>query len=264
MTQTKMGVVRFGASLINANDLDPVYVVLWSSGFDDSKMKRWLLAYWCFYHMGTSSWIVDQNDYWKAMETAAGSKDWPRSSERRHFRGNAAVTSVEYLKQRGIENLYSELRGTLTIQQVMKTVQSWRGFGPWIAFKVADMLERLNLCEVRFDNAAMLLFDSPRIGSELAWKLYRKDQPMIDDVSGWAVSLLLKSLGSLRAPPRYERKINVQEVETVLCKWKSYLNGHYTIGEDIESIRKGLSVFADSPTCSQLLSAGATAGLWKV
>ena len=37
---------------------------------------------------------------------------------------------------------------------------------------------------------------------------------------------LLKSM----APPEYERAINMQEIETCLCKYHSYYHGHYKGG----------------------------------
>ena len=38
------------------------------------------------------------------------------------------------------------------------------------------------------------------------------------------------------APPEYEREINMQEIETCLCKYHSYYHGHYKAGEDIERL----------------------------
>ncbi|MBZ4299837.1 hypothetical protein LAJ56_17985, partial [Streptococcus pneumoniae] len=65
------------------------------------------LAYWCFYHVGTASWIADRSvGYWQRMEKAAGSKEYPRSSERRHFRGGQATRSVAWLKEHGLESLF--------------------------------------------------------------------------------------------------------------------------------------------------------------
>ena len=38
----------------------------------------------------------------------------------------------------------------------------------------------------------------------------------------------------------YERPVGLQEVETILCKWKSHMNGHYPLNNDIMEIRHGL------------------------
>lgn len=268
----KLGLYAFGERLLKTNDLDPVYVLLWESNLEPRLLRRWLLAYWCFYHCGTASWVTDQKDYWAAMRAAAGSKDYPRSSERRHFRGQNASKSILFLQRQGIDKLFSGLASSRQkpIKEVMVYVQSWVGFGPWIAFKVADMLERLGICPVQFDGAALSLFDSPREGADLAWKRYGVG-PRPDRTEEWAVESILRQLGHTEtcpngrigylAPPRYERSINVQEAETVLCKWKSYLGGHYHLGEDIESCRKSLD-FRQGKTARMLLQSGTKGGLW--
>ena len=245
-----MSVYEFGEELLSSKDLDPVYVLLWEAGLPRPVLERWLIAYWAFYHVGTASWITDQPDYWGAFRRAAESKEWPRSSERRHFRGENARKSTDYLVSRGLPGLYGDILGPrVGIGELMATVQrKWVGFGPWIAFKIGDMLERLGLREVSFDDGAMFLFDSPKEGAQLVYEM--EDCP--EDVVGHLVDYFSYA----DAPPRYERKVNCQEVETTLCKFKSYMGGHYHLGEDIESCRRGLLRFSRSKTAQALFSAG--------
>lgn len=257
----------FGRELLRTNDLDPVYVVAHHAEFigndeDEPDFHKWLLAYWCFYHVGTASWIVDQPDYWKAMETAAGSNDWPRSSERRHFRGENAAKSVRYLKGRGVYDLFTELLAVgKTAEDVCRTVQRWVGFGPWIAFKVADMLERLDVRPVVFD-LKTVLYDSPLKASQTLWEMEGRPIEATFGPGKWAIERVLKEVGPVKAPPRYERLINAQEAETILCKWGSYRNGHYHVGEDVAAVRKGLLRFARCETSQRLLKAGKRGELW--
>jgi hypothetical protein len=51
---------------------------------------------------------------------------------------------------------------------------------------------------------------------------------------------LPEHLGSLYAPPARDRLVNVQECETVLCKYKSHINGHYPPGKDTLEVLHGL------------------------
>ena len=264
-----MDCFEFGRKLIEANDLDPVYVLLWNSNFDRSKMKRWLLAYWAFYHVGTASWISEgqplvNGGYWKRFMDAAQSKDYPRCPERRHFRGQNAINSVTYLQSVGLDDLYKPLLlpRKQTAAEVMKEVQKWVGFGPWIAFKVTDMLERLGLAQIAFDTKTVFLFDSPKEGAERLWESLGKPLAATFGIEKWAVETILNEIGTLKAPPQYERLINAQEAETVLCKWKSHTNGHYHIGEDIQSCRKGLLRFARCSTAQTLIQAGKRGNLW--
>ena len=84
-----------------------------------------------------------------------------------------------------------------------------------------------------------------------------------DEACGWAYDELIKALGTYQAPPQMDRPINIQEVETILCKWKSHLNGHYPTGNDIAEVRHGLVKYGRCRTSQHLLQAGRKAGLWN-
>lgn len=265
-----LSVYEFGEKLLETNDLDPVYLLLWEAKLEPETLCRWLLAYWSFYHVGTSSWITDprkEEGYWDRFETAAGSKEYPRCHERRHYRGENARKSARWLREQGIDSLFSQFYTAgyelkATANDIMEYVREWVGFGPWIAFKVADMLERLDIIKVQFSSSEIGLYDSPQKGAEKLWDS-EKGGEYPPNVGEWAIERILSHLGGRLAPPRYERGINPQEAETVLCKWKSYLNGHYEIGEDIMACRVGLSRFSrTSPLSRKLFKAGAKGGLW--
>jgi hypothetical protein len=61
------------------------------------------------------------------------------------------------------------------------------------------------------------------------------------------VNRLLKEFEDYEAPPFGERKVNIQEVETILCKFKSHLSGHYPWQNDTIEIRAGLGPW--QPVC---------------
>lgn len=85
---SNLNIYQFSRELIASKDLDPVYVLLHEAQLDEARLQLWLLAYFCFYHVGTASWIADgKSGFWERMHIAAASKDYPRSSERRHYRG---------------------------------------------------------------------------------------------------------------------------------------------------------------------------------
>jgi len=264
-------IYAFAEELIDTGDLDPVYILLWEADLEREKLRRWLLAYWCCYHVGTSSWVVDQPDYWTALRAVAGSKEYPRCRERRHWRGENARKSVEWLAERGVQYLFKPLWQSSTAEDVMEWVQTWVGFGPWISFKVADMVERLAIAPLKF-SPSVVLYDSPRKGAAEMFrrvnlgKLENKGPP-IDSVpenrvGEWALASILRGLASRLAPPRGERGVSYPEAETVLCKWNSSLSGHYRLGEDIKACRSGLLRFARSKTSQCLLRGGKTGGLW--
>lgn len=286
--KTRLNCYEFGKKLLETNDLDPVYIVLYEAQLPIELLKRWLLSFWCFYHSGTASWIsegkgrdgiADEQWFLDRLLKAAKSKDYPRCPERRHFRGQNALDSVAFISEWGVEGLWEEFgmyssgrgksrsdaaQGRVPASEVMGYVQEWVGFGPWIAFKVADMLERLGILDIDFSDAA--IYKSPREGAEELWKSLNGFKPYPPrsnyDVTKWAMDDLLEHLGEHKAPPRYERYVSYQEAETILCKWHSHLNGHYEVGEDIISLKKALLQFAKCKTSQALLMAGKRAELW--
>ena len=258
----KLGVFLFGQKLLRTLDLDPVYVMLHASNLGQLQLRKWLVAYWCFYHCGTASWIADQPDFYKGMKEAARSKAWPRGSERRHFRGEQALRAVESMREQFknpnvlVQTLVSNKPQKLA--EVVTKVKTLRGFGDWISFKVADMLDRLGLSKVEFSaDDIFSMFDSPKQGAQLMFSMYNGS----GEPSQWALQRILAVLGSYKAPPMFERAINVQEVETILCKWKSHMNGHYEVGKDIREIREALERFKLCKTSQALLRGMKKGGL---
>lgn len=273
MAYKTMDIYEFGRKLLETRDLDPVYVLIHQAKFTPIQLRNWLLAYWCFYHCGTASWITEQGDrfgrngYWLAMQRAAASSDYSRASERRHFRGIAACDSVQWLQEN--DSVFAEFDGyaeegaTPTVEDVMSYVKEWKGFGPWIAFKVADMLERLGLLKIDFTDTGSWLYESPLQAAESLWATEHDNEENIPlDVGNWAIDRILGQLGRLKAPPRYERLINAQEAETILCKWKSHINGHYEVGKDTKEIRHGLLKMGRCGMCQKLLIVGRRCELW--
>lgn len=253
---------EFGRRLVETQDLDPVYVVLYKAKFDILKLEKFLLAYWCFYHCGTCSWIVDQPNYWVAMQQAAETSVRPRGTERRHFRGMNGVRAIQHLAKVGVKSLFDPFyKMSLTnkpaiLSDVMKYVQTWPQFGPWIAFKVADMLERLGLVRINFTEADTFLFDSPKKGASLLVARYANGEHVGEALEpAWAFRYLEASLGSLKAPPMLERTLNGQEYETILCKYLKHCKGRYNVGDDLKEQRHHLLRFPTSKT-SQLLLKG--------
>lgn len=270
----KLSIYEFGEKLIETQDLDPVYVILYHSNWPIDKMQKWLLAYWCFYHVGTACWIVDHKDYWLAMRTAAGSKEYPRTTNRRHFRGTNAMNSVAYLESRGVDDLFKWFTYCRNFglappaKDVMQHVQEWVGFGPYVSFKVADMLERVGICKVTFSGVSEYLYSSPQEGARRLWKQeFGFESPTQADADNHAyVALsdhLQSTLNCKLAPPSYNRYINIQEIETILCGWNSYMKGYYELGKDTQAIREGMLKFARCKSAQQLIAAGKATDLWN-
>lgn len=248
--------VSFGRALIRTRDLDPVYVALAEAGLGERALHRTLLAYFCLYHLGAAVYIgsFDSCEFWAALETAAINKDlaWPRGAERRHWRGAAAKGAVRWLRDNFEDNpsgvLYRWYNGAKatgraapTFTAVSAEVRRAASFGPWIAFKVADMMERVAKLPVDFSDCALGVYREPRAGAALLLT-GNADCPIYDEELAEVVEALLCAPGlhRLHAPPHGDRYLNVQEAETILCKYKSYVNGRYPVGKDTREVLHAL------------------------
>lgn len=143
-------------------------------------------------------------------------------------------------------------RTPLTFGTVRERVLELPMFGPWIAFKVGDMLERVLKTPVDFQDCNLLEFYvEPREGAELAAKLWKLSTPQkaLDRITRH-----FREKEPTWAPPSNNRMVNIQEIETILCKWKAYLNGHYEIGKDTLEVVHGLHSYP-SATGEKLLQA---------
>lgn len=269
----RLSIEDFGRELLRTNDLDPIYVALVEAfragDYSREQLHRWMVAYWCFYHAGVASFLSEKpgEEFWHWFEIAARNEQeaptgrrWPRGHERRHFRAKVALDTLEALRTRygpNPEDLVSycaeqpQKVGHLPFKVVSKRAQEHRGFGPWIGFKVADMIDRVLGLPVDFDQAAVFMFKDPEKAAMMLWeeraapKYPANYRPKRDAILGQVTDYLIKEFENHNAPPFRDRPVNIQEVETVLCKWKSHMNGHYPLMNDIRDINGGLALWEE-------------------
>lgn len=145
----------------------------------------------------------------------------------------------------------------LPFKLIADRAASHRSFGPWISFKIADMIDRLDIAPVAFDNAAVFMFTDPRKAALNLFRLkggYSEDTKIKDEEHAIAlvVDYLTDHFRSFTAPPLHDRAVGLQEVETILCKWKSHMNGHYPLYNDIDEIREGLEEWSKDCKTAEL------------
>lgn len=236
------GVLQFGRDLIRTGDLDPVYIYLQEKEILDHKLERWLLAYSMFYHVGVANKASQYtgDEFWNFVESGIPST-FPRGEERRHFRGHTASEAIASMRTRKPESIVQGWYEKYDFASVVEAVQKLKYYGPWIAFKMADMGERCLDIPIDFSNCELGIYKEPRQGAALVLTGDKEakitDRELMEVVD--YITINLNNEG-YKAPPDYERPLNVQEAETILCKYKSYKGGHYYVGKDIESVKKAL------------------------
>lgn len=296
MSYKPLTVEQFGRKMITTGDLDPIYIALGNLQMPITQKYRWMVAYWCFYHAGFASYASEHDGqaFWNVMKTAAENVEpcvaggrWPRGSERRHFRGGQGMRATleladKYQSRPGdmvldIAHLSRDGSGKRPVGNVFREVQKFRGFGDWISFKVADMLDCCTEHSVTFDNAHVFMFSDPIKGANLAYDTWWNHASSLSGISepppflpiserpSYVVQRLIKEFSGMTAPPRHTRKINVQEVETVLCKWKGHVAGRHPVGNDTVEIHHGLKNWFDvSYVAQQFAEAMPSVALFEV
>jgi hypothetical protein len=259
----KLSIEEFGAQLLATQDLDPVYTMLYGAQLDLEHLKRWLFAYSFSYSAGVVSWLSERqdNEFWDAAmifaknetESPVGSR-WPRGRERRYFRGSKCERAIQQMKDRfqtpEAAFTYFVSEPPLTCPGVMKKVQELPLYGPWIGFKVADLIDRVMGIPVEFTMPDVTFFESPRKAAKQWAEVYA---PGAKTGVQEACDYIAQKLGNHLAPPRFDRTINLAEIETVLCKWGSHMNWNYPIGIDTVELREALHPWAGvSPTAARL------------
>jgi hypothetical protein len=280
----RLAIEHFGAHLLATGDLDPIYIALVKlfrhPAGSMPALKRWLVAYWCFYHAGQASYIseAEGEEFWARMRACTKNEElspigqrWQRGHERRHFRGEAASKAIrtmmgKYL--RSPEQLVDDITDgslpegySLSFKEVTERAQRLPLFGPWISFKVADMVDRVLGIPVDFTGDDVFMFKDP---TEAAFRLWRLKAGLNESAMpkepakaiSQVVSYLTDYFENHKAPPLYDRPVGLQEVETILCKWKSHQNGHYPLNNDIDEIRAGCTPWKGvSDTAQQFMAA---------
>ncbi len=265
-THTHMSPDDFAKYLIITEELDPVYSALYRGtdifDYSHGQLDKLLVAYFCLYHLGAAARIAERagsdKAFWRLIMEAAvntGLK-WPRGSERRHWRGAQAVASAQHLVDLRMSPtaLLDDWAAGATFAGVSSRVRECRGFGPWIAFKVADVLERVRGNPIDFADCELGFYDEPRKGAQYMLEGGVPVGEPLDDaqfqfeVSTWTKRLVKKGF---KAPPDFQRPVNVQEIETIFCKYKSHVNGHYPLGKDTLEVQHGLTGWGDLATAIQ-------------
>jgi hypothetical protein len=220
-------VTAFGRALLAARDLDPVYEAFGCAGFTRAERSALVLAYSWFYHAGVAADIAEQPDFWRAARLAYEANA-PRGTERRHFRGPRGLAAIEWVRARfatpeaALDALLAPTFGAFRARAL-----AWPQTGDWMAFKLGDLLERVRGDRISFDDCALAFYREPR----RAALLVAEERGLTAGVDALA-RLIVAEFDGVAAPPHADRPCGLQEIETMLCKYKAHRHGFYPVGRD--------------------------------
>lgn len=211
-----MTIFEFGDAKLRANDLDPLYTAVHRSTLSLADRCRFTLAEVSFDLAGKAADVVEQaqgeqgDAFWAAMHDAAD--DTARGAPRRYFRGEKCHDAISWMAGVYPDALdaLNALRGTFQYAHEL-VCDTWPLWGPTAAFKISDMAERV--CGVAIDFSAV---GEEEICSNVQVRKGWDKAKAILGVADLGVALREHAWETL-ASPRYDRPLNAQEWETLLC-----------------------------------------------
>ena len=254
----KLSIIDFGAHLLTSRDLDPIYIALNKCAFDSGTRNRWLTAYCAFYSAGFACWASEQETagYWSALHTAAVNEvptpfgeRWPRSSERRHFRGEQAKKAIIAWKEKYEENPECMMEyiseGAPSFTQTYERAKQHRSVGAWMGFKLVDLVDACMGYEIDQSDIMLFMYDTPRESLLRRWQekyqLPATAKPRDEEaVIRGMVQYYQDIFKDHTIPHKPGKPLDMFCLETIFCKYQSHLNGHYPLYNDIDEITHGL------------------------
>lgn len=124
--------------------------------------------------------------------------------------------------------------------EARRYLKEFPGMGDWASWKFCDLLERVADVEIDFSKVDFReAYDFPLRGlcrvngqTDDFVATLKKNDDLYHHYIYNAQHILGTDVMELEPPPKKGRTVNIQEIETCLCKYHSYLSGHYTIGKD--------------------------------
>ena len=167
------GIITFGEAMLGQNAIDPAYEAIHAARLPLDQQKRLLVVYCLFYHLGSAAYLsqLEGAEFWRIVEVAARNQTppsatdsalpdgrWPRVPDRRFFRGRKCVAAVQELARKfpRPEDLIDWLiapepdTDVLSASVVIKRAEEFKLWGPWAAWKMADLIETLGIAPIVF------------------------------------------------------------------------------------------------------------------
>lgn len=221
----------FARLSIQTLDLDPVYVALANSGWDEAKLMRWCVGFITYYDMGCASDVCDLqgDEFWTALWDRYDTN--PRAAERRHFRGEAGKKALK--AWRNEFGTPEKMLGACMKSTFMDALNSGvPQIGTYFTWKVSDFRESVFGYDMDWSGAEKHLLGLPCSGLEF---LFPDEKPA---QSVWKIVEAVKDLPN---PSLYVANCNIAVGETIACMAKAYYNNGKPIGKDIVERRDQLS-----------------------
>lgn len=250
MDPRQQDIFTFVNEKLKIDDVEPMYTAIVRSRLPQSTRQKLCFAEGLADHLGLAARMAEAPDFWRATNEYVSQGQ--RGGARRHFRGATAKAALKTMEKRfaDLGSFFSNL--PTDFFEARRFITELPQFGPFSAFKIADMAERT--CDAVVDFSAVRLSDFakfPKRGAALAAE-YLGGGATPESV----YASMLNHHWNRKAPPHYDRPLNAQEIETMFCnyghsKWhppgyeaselRKLLLGYGKLAEKLErNLSKGL------------------------
>lgn len=258
----------FAQVTIETNDLDPMYAVI--AGLNEYRYREWMgrfiLYFILFYDAGGAASEADYGDgvssegWFEHIRHLASLKETKRGTERRHFRGDNALSAIDRLSSFGLTpwellmDMYPGKPTYSTLYNRMTTKYAKTQMGPYFIWKLYDIF---NVClgfpiSLSLDEAVKYMPSEPHKAAA-----YFFPQTSFAD----AVKEVADEISQYDHPVR-SGKCGLAEAETILCMMKgAFWTRTHRIGDDIDD---KYSQLASYPSLQKLLPPQVDVGQYEL
>lgn len=228
-----MSFIDFSRSILQSGDIDPDYMFIREFSrrkkFSKAKMLQWIRLKVVIYNSVSELHYLLHKESFK----------WLKFGNERNKSRNRAAENLKAITEAFPDLEYVE--DLMIGPNPLKKVADVKGFGPWAAWKFLDLLD----CCMGYNFEGSLgsqidfrdAYEYPLRGLLLVNQMEEDTDLLKDDkVYKKCLNKVLKMvlpLNKLRTPHNENNGVRINEVETLLCKYHSYVHGHYHPGEDI-------------------------------
>ena len=256
---------KFATTLFKLEEADPGYMLLARADIPHSQKLRYVLAWCTFYNPGLAAKASDYQgarfyEYLRSVYPTA-----KRASERRHFRGVAGLKALAQW-----QDLYPKPEAMVeacfgkTYLEVRKNMNHMAQMGDYFYWKLADIQDTVFGQPVDFTGCERYMPKVPQQGAELIHDLewFAKD----DRDPAWLTDTMDAVTGFIKYkkyPIKGDRRLALQEAETVCCVFKQHVAGDYRFGyRSAKAWGRLMAMKNETETAGKLIHGLYAGGIW--
>lgn len=235
---------KFAKNLIASEDIDPLYPVLKHLQKDlDPEQKLWhSFLYVAWYNLPSATAAFTEYSLPNKQLLKHIDPKWPTGIERRNNRGGKVVGHIDsYLKIIEVtksqkkwywEGLSRDKEPEDNWRILNERIQTLHGNGRWAAYKFCEVLRKVNNLPIQAPDMGHQFSSGPREGLAMLFgEIPGQTSEVIDQLNAQG-DVLIEKLQKLGLD------VGQEEVETVLCNFKSLMKGKYYTGHDIDELQE--------------------------